>query len=674
MCISKIYLNVAHCESLLLTHASMMSAFQPRDSSAEYATMLSTSWGWTLPARDPLCGGKTALYVEDGLLFATFTSSIKIVVMQNCYPETTPSCLADVWIFDTSTDTLVGKMGTMHAVDEGFPTLFENLEQSGMLQELENSSITWGGMIATPKSSDSHSSFGNAAVSVSLFAALKRNASNPSQVTGIVRQPMLPEAMIATFESNVEGIYGVYIVEPNGLVIASTLENVSVAVLDSSNATVWYPLRANESKLEIVRLTYSSIPVDMNPRETSVRFLYGHYVAITRMVSEYNLEVYIITLGDKSYFDAEYSTSTRWSALAFALSCFMGSVAIGILTFALAIGLKSIQRSVKWLGDDQKDGTSLALRSDDGNYDSGMLEKVRKKSYSLDVWFKEMHKIAEEVDNVALLNRELKMFFPSVFVGMSPEDFRMGRHRVQLRRKNVAIMFVDIVKFSAICEANERSLQHILHVFLAKLESPVFRQKGLTKRLGDGFMAAFGFASDDDDLVDLCRRAHYTARLITRNLPKVNRTLCSQLPAFPRGGMRLRVGISAGKASIGVIQTDSMANADVYGSIVNLAQRLEDSGRYRGWDERGAGVLWGGSGAGAGAEGGARAGGPEGETAGSGDGTPRCIVSVSEVVHEALEESGELAKHGVVMAKREVYIKNEVTPRTAYVSVEEDIT
>ena len=103
----------------------------------------------------------------------------------------------------------------------------------------------------------------------------------------------------------------------------------------------------------------------------------------------------------------------------------------------------------------------------------------------------------------------------------------------------------------------------ILQSFFGILESPVFKKRGLTKRLGDGFMAAFGFAGSDNNFGELCKRAHECSRIIVRNLPKVNKQLQNRLLDFPDNGIKLRIGISAGMASIGVVQTDAMSNADV---------------------------------------------------------------------------------------------------------------
>lgn len=71
---------------------------------------------------------------------------------------------------------------------------------------------------------------------------------------------------------------------------------------------------------------------------------------------------------------------------------------------------------------------------------------------------------------------------------MSSEECQRGVHLTGLRVKNVAVLFIDIVRFSRLCDQpdSEAGLQIILQTFLNFLETPVFRCKGLSKRLGDG--------------------------------------------------------------------------------------------------------------------------------------------------------------------------------------------
>lgn len=163
-------------------------------------------------------------------------------------------------------------------------------------------------------------------------------------------------------------------------------------------------------------------------------------------------------------------------------------------------------------------------------------------------------------------------------------------------------------------------------------------------------MAAFGFATPDNDFHELCKRAHDCTRIIVRNLPKLNKQLNARLPFFPAGGLRIRIGLSAGNASIGVVQTDAMSNADVYGHVVNLGQRMEDCGRYKGIaldHSKMIPFL------------------PEE--------TPRCVITMTPEVYQSLESHGEFAKYGVEGQEIKVLIKGETEPRLAYRCIAEDL-
>lgn len=169
-------------------------------------------------------------------------------------------------------------------------------------------------------------------------------------------------------------------------------------------------------------------------------------------------------------------------------------------------------------------------------------------------------------------------------------------------------------------------------------------------------MASFGFSTADNSLTDLCNRAHDCARAIIKNLPRLNRKLLAKFPNIPTGGLKLRIGMSAGRAAIGVVKTDNMSNAvyffvfpkltvlqDVFGSIVNMAQRMEDSGRYSGLDENGVPVPF------------------------EPEDTPRVALTATPEVFEEIDKSGGLAKYGSEMEKKSVKIKGEAQARTVFV-------
>ena len=136
----------------------------------------------------------------------------------------------------------------------------------------------------------------------------------------------------------------------------------------------------------------------------------------------------------------------RSSAITLALALIVGGILVGILGIAVSLGLNSIAQAVRWLKNEQTDGTTLSIRNEDGEYDQQVLDRLRNAKYSLSVWFWEMHKVAQAIDELAVNSNELKMFFPSVFVGMTKEEFANGAFKADLRTKNVSVLFLDIVR------------------------------------------------------------------------------------------------------------------------------------------------------------------------------------------------------------------------------------
>lgn len=474
--------------------------------------------------------------------------------------------------------------------------MLATIEQQGTFSQLNESLPTWGALGQV---------LGGSTIGINLWGALKRNQSDLQAVSGLVQLTIDPDYLSDTFEELItDGVLGVYVADANGGLYASSFENTTEKD-PATNYTTVLPVFAFNSSVSIVSKTFENIPNDLEAGQTKISVIGDYVVATTRLVSEYGLEAFIVTVGDYKYFEHDYRVALTASAISFAAAFLFAALGVGLVSLAFWLGLKNIRNSLRWLQDDQADGTNLLLRNEDGEYDCNAISHASGSGYSLQVWFREMDEIGTVLDDLALNNRELKMFFPSIFVGMTKEEFRSGAHKTNLRMKNVSVMFVDIVRlfkfslllftiprFSSLCTNSDLDLQSILQIFLGTLESPVFKKKGLTKRLGDGFMAAFGFCSGDDDIADLCSRAFSCARLIARNLPKVNRALLQRMPHFPATGLKVRIGVSAGQANIGVVHTESMSNADVYGDVVNLAQRLEDSGRYKCFTSEGAPILF----------------------------------------------------------------------------------
>ena len=105
-----------------------------------------------------------------------------------------------------------------------------------------------------------------------------------------------------------------------------------------------------------------------------------------------------------------------------------------------------------------------------------------------------------------------RYFSPNVVEELSKHDEPLK----QVRTQNVAVLFVDIVGFTAFAAARTpEEVVRTLREFHALMEQEVFRHSGtLDKYLGDGLMATFGtpFAGKDDAANALrCAQAMMTA-------------------------------------------------------------------------------------------------------------------------------------------------------------------
>ncbi|KAH3744738.1 hypothetical protein Pelo_13860 [Pelomyxa schiedti] len=635
--------SLSHCEGLLDDLASWINAAVGTLPDGEEYDRLAenVSYAWTLPSRDSKCGKLVALYTSTGFMMIKRYPTYNKIGLQPCYPHTLPSCKKQSYLFDVDTLQTISKMGP-----PGAPNSIVS-EMADM-----NSTNCWASFISGKPIWTQIGTDPGGKTTVTIGAALMANSSsNSPRLRGVVVFAMSPDFISSEFSNliGVNGITGVAAVDASGLMIASSLEPVYTdPVYDNAtniNKTAPIPV-ANSTSNVVKRAFADAVSRNMTKGQTMQTKIDGVLVATSRVgASCCGFDAYIITLGDQSYFYRARRTSFIRAAVGLIIALTFGVVAVVATVGSVNFGLSRIKKAVKWLHDYQSDGTTL-LSQDDEN--EGLVSnRDSLKGYKLSVWFSEMDDIADAVDQLAENNHELKKFYPSVFVGMSKADFLAGIHRTGLRYKNVAVLFVDIVKFSVLCTSFESSLPLILHCFLSKLESPIFHKRGLTKRLGDGFMAAFGFATLDDDETDLSVRAHECARLIARNLPGLNALLASRLPGFP--GLKLRIGLAVGKASIGVVGTSKMLNADVYGPIVNTAQRYEDSGRYL-WPESGYSepILF------------------------SPEKTPLCTITMSEHMHELLDSVGDFSRYSVTMLRRMIRVKNEDTLRTVYVCYEDD--
>jgi adenylate cyclase len=159
-----------------------------------------------------------------------------------------------------------------------------------------------------------------------------------------------------------------------------------------------------------------------------------------------------------------------------------------------------------------------------------------------------------------------RYFSPKMIDALERRDVPMG----QGRRQNIAVLFADIVGFTALAEtvAPEEAME-LLRAFHARMEAVVFAHGGCLERLaGDSLMASFGVPDPGPrDAADAlgCARAMLVA-LDAWNAARAK----AGYPAIAIG-----IGLHHGPAVLGDIGTERSMAFTVIGDTVNLASRLQ---------------------------------------------------------------------------------------------------
>jgi len=176
----------------------------------------------------------------------------------------------------------------------------------------------------------------------------------------------------------------------------------------------------------------------------------------------------------------------------------------------------------------------------------------------------------------AALERErtnlARYFSPTVVEELSKNDEPLK----QVRTQDVAVLFVDIVGFTAFADGRTpEEVIEALRQFHGRMENEVFRHNGtLDKYLGDGLMATFGtpFAGVAD-----AGNALTCARAMIKQLNELN----AERSKEGKPALRAGFGIHYGPVVLGDIGANRLEFA-VLGTTVNVASRLEELTRKLG--------------------------------------------------------------------------------------------
>jgi adenylate cyclase len=150
----------------------------------------------------------------------------------------------------------------------------------------------------------------------------------------------------------------------------------------------------------------------------------------------------------------------------------------------------------------------------------------------------------------------------------------LGEDAVRSRRRNVTVMFTDIVEFTPQAEdLPEQQTADLLNHHFALLGACIDHEQGvIDKYIGDSVMAVWGGLSRMEDHADHAVRAALAIARVIREDNAVRRA-AGELP------IRVRIGLHSGPVVVGNIGAPGRVNFTVVGDTVNIAQRFEQLGK-----------------------------------------------------------------------------------------------
>ena len=150
----------------------------------------------------------------------------------------------------------------------------------------------------------------------------------------------------------------------------------------------------------------------------------------------------------------------------------------------------------------------------------------------------------------------------------------LGEDAVRSRRRNVTVMFSDIVEFTPQAEGlPEQQTADLLNHHFAMLGACIDHEQGvIDKYIGDSVMAVWGGLSRMEDHADHAVRAALAIARVIREDNAMRRAAGELV-------IRVRIGLHSGPVIVGNIGAPGRVNFTVIGDTVNIAQRFEQLGK-----------------------------------------------------------------------------------------------
>ena len=155
--------------------------------------------------------------------------------------------------------------------------------------------------------------------------------------------------------------------------------------------------------------------------------------------------------------------------------------------------------------------------------------------------------------------------------GMTGKIIKEGIDKLSPQYKTVSILFSDIANFTYWSRNRKaQDVYNFLNAYHKAMEEIVFAHGGtVDKFLGDGMLGLFGAPYELSDHPLACLKAAFDMQKRIRELSK------KWEKEFKFEDMKVRIGINCGKVFTGNLGRKTRIDYSVFGSAVNLAQRME---------------------------------------------------------------------------------------------------
>jgi adenylate cyclase len=186
-------------------------------------------------------------------------------------------------------------------------------------------------------------------------------------------------------------------------------------------------------------------------------------------------------------------------------------------------------------------------------------------------YFREINTLAHSFNAMLDGLRAFGRYVPRTLVMKLVKE---GHYGSQIEERVLAIMFTDIVSFTATCEnMSATDVASFINQHLSLISSCVLQENGtIDKFIGDAVMAFWGAPGRvDNPAASACRAAVAIQRALAADN---KRRIAAGLKP-----VRIRMGLHMGPVVVGDIGTSNRINYTIVGDAVNATQRLEGLGK-----------------------------------------------------------------------------------------------